>query len=200
MNIDITDLPVDVRKAFESELRKSQVLSEFFEFLDLDQVMAILNRWGGVTMYVPKRISKNRGHDLVRAVGLKGAKALSWKYSGEFVHIPSGKFAGIIITKWSVFQDWKSGMGTKEIAVKYGRTWKTIRRYLREMRALPNRSHRVPVRRPVSQSGVLKKRFKAHLAILQDFDKGMKPAAIARKHGIRLKSVSALLNPYIPRD
>ncbi len=106
------------------------VLQEIAELIGLPATLKLVESYGGVRLYVPKRIDDD--HALARLIGLDNARLLSDAYGAEeHFDIPRAVAATRAVRDMQIRTDRKT-MTHRELALKYGLTERQIRNILQE--------------------------------------------------------------------
>lgn len=84
--------------------------------------LAVIERWGGTRLYVPKNPSANA--ELNRAAGAEGARNLAAAYGGDFLKVPRA-------VRWRILAYRTMGLSYAQIARRAGCTEKHVGTTLR---------------------------------------------------------------------
>ena len=111
------------------------VLQDICALIGLHHTMRLVQRYGGVRIYVPKRVEPD--HELARLIGLSNAEALSGAFGGE-VHfdIPKGELALKAVRNAKIRSLRAEGLSIRNLSLnpEFGRlTERTIRAICGEM-------------------------------------------------------------------
>lgn len=105
------------------------VLQEIAELIGLPGTLKLVETYGGVRLYVPKKI--DAAHDLSRLIGLEQATALAEIYGGEdHFDIPRAVAATRAVRDARIRADRADGMTHRELALRNGLTERQIRNIL----------------------------------------------------------------------
>lgn len=64
------------------------VLGEIAEVAGLHATLVVVERWGGIRLYVPEPDKLRETHPLVEAVGRDAAEAIAQRFQGEEILVP----------------------------------------------------------------------------------------------------------------
>lgn len=105
------------------------VLQDIAELIGLPSTLKLVEAYGGVRLYVPKKIDAE--HDLSRLIGLEQATTLAENYGGEdHFDIPRAVAATRAARDTCIRADRANGMTHRELALKNKLTERQIRTIL----------------------------------------------------------------------
>ena len=103
-------------------------LQELCEVVGTEATLHIVRIWGGVTMYIPRRVDPVTR--LYRELGAEAAKKLVARYAGDTLEIPTGA-ALTRLRRIEIEACLRSGLGVRRTARRCG----VGRRYVKRVRA-----------------------------------------------------------------
>lgn len=105
------------------------ILQELADLIGLPGTLKLVEAYGGVRLYVPKKI--DAAHELARLIGLDHATTLAETYGGEdHFDIPRAVAATRAARDSRIRADRAAGMTHRELALRYGLTERQIRNIL----------------------------------------------------------------------
>ncbi len=99
-------------------IENSIVLSELYEIIGYDRLIALLDQWGGRNLYVPTSYP-SENHPLIKCVGRKAAEDLSWRYGGDALTVPTKTMIDRVVRNRNILKDRSQGETILTIARKY---------------------------------------------------------------------------------
>lgn len=106
-------------------IKSSVVLNELYEIIGYTALLALLDEWGGRNLYVPLTYPSEK-HPLVAAIGLKAAEALSWRYGGDALAVPTKTLIDKVIRNRNILDERARGMTILAIARKHGLSQRSV--------------------------------------------------------------------------
>jgi Mor family transcriptional regulator len=100
------------------------VLQEIERMIGLELTLKMVERWGGLNVYVPEKLPRN--HRLARTIGLEAAQRLSDVYGGDTIIMPRAHQFKCVQRQIEVFQRHKAGEPVEKLAASFGVTWRAI--------------------------------------------------------------------------
>lgn len=105
------------------------ILQDIAELIGLPGTLKLVETYGGVRLYVPKKI--DAAHDLARLIGLEQATTLAETYGGELhFDIPRAVAATLAARNARIRADRAAGMTHRELALANKITERQIRNIL----------------------------------------------------------------------
>ena len=99
-------------------------LQEIEALIGFDATMKLVDRWGGVKLYVPSQIGGR--HRIARAIGTEAAQRLSNTYGGDRIDMPRAHVYRVVRRQIEVYRRHKAGEPVEKLAAEYGVTWRGI--------------------------------------------------------------------------
>ena len=100
------------------------VLQEIERMIGLELTMKLVERWGGLNLYIPERMPKN--HRLARTIGAEAAQRLSGAYGGDTIIMPRAHQYKAVQRQIEVFIRHKAGEPVEKLAAVFNVTWRAI--------------------------------------------------------------------------
>jgi len=105
------------------------ILQEIAGLIGLPATLKLAQHYGGVRLYVPKKLSSD--HVLASVVGYDAAVRLAEHFGGlPHFDIPKAQAVSIALRNSKIRESWQANMSVRQIALKYGLTERYIRRVL----------------------------------------------------------------------
>lgn len=127
-------------------IESSVILSELYTTIGYRALMQLLNDFAGRNVYVPMRFP-SENHSLVKSVGLKAAEALSWRYGGDFISVPTTTLIDRAKRNKKILNDRDCGLTVLAIAKKHKLSRRTVHKIL-ENAGLPASANPQRIKRP----------------------------------------------------
>lgn len=128
-------------------IESSVILSELYTTIGYRALMQLLSDSAGRNVYVPVRYP-SEDHPLVKSIGLKAAEALSWRYGGDFISVPTTTLIDRAKRNRKILDDRDCGLTVLAIAKKYKLSRRTVHKILenagKPASANPQRVKRAP--------------------------------------------------------
>lgn len=110
----------------------SPLLVELQEVIGLDNTLKIVERWGGVKLYVPQDIPGN--HKIAQLIGKEAADALA-RYCGlERLNIPLARDYRRAMRNNEIYTRHKAGESVNDLALEYGISARQLWEILSQMK------------------------------------------------------------------
>jgi Mor family transcriptional regulator len=100
------------------------VLQEIEGLIGHEATMKLVDRWGGLNLYVPESMPKN--HRISRTIGADAAQALADVYGGDTINMPRAHIYHAVRRQMEIFRRHRSGEPVEKLAAEYGVTWRAI--------------------------------------------------------------------------
>jgi len=104
------------------------ILQEIAELIGLPATLKLVSHYGGVRLYVPKRLSAD--HILVTIVGEAAALKLVEQFGGlDHFDIPKAQAISVALRNRKIREEYPS-LSQRKLALKYGLTERQVRKIL----------------------------------------------------------------------
>lgn len=100
------------------------VFRDVAEAIGLPAALALVERWGGVPVWVPKQVTSE--HPLVELLGLEAAGKLSELYGGDYLRVPRCARAVRLARDAEIQRRYRNGQTAKKLALQYHLTERQI--------------------------------------------------------------------------
>ncbi len=110
----------------------SPFLQELQRVIGLGNTLKLVERWGGVQLYVPGTIPDN--HRIVEEIGRKAAGALAQYCGRERLNIPLARDYNRALRNSEIYRRHKAGKSVNELALEYGISSRQLWAILGQMR------------------------------------------------------------------
>ncbi|WP_303909443.1 Mor transcription activator family protein [Thiohalomonas denitrificans] len=100
------------------------VFREVAEAIGLPAAPALVERWPGVTIWIPKRNEEN--HPLAEQLGMEAAQRLSALYDGDYLRVPRCTRAARKARDAEIRQCHKEGKTARELALRFRLTERQV--------------------------------------------------------------------------
>jgi Mor family transcriptional regulator len=105
------------------------VTRELIRVLSWDKALALTDKYGGVTIYVPETARQLETHYLYPILG-ESLRALIREFSAEHLTIPKAQKAILAVRNNVVREDRKAGLSIRQIAMKHKLTERWVHEIL----------------------------------------------------------------------
>lgn len=105
------------------------LIEELREVIGLPAALALVEKWGGVTLFVPK--NPPEGHPLAQAIGIRAARKLSAHAGLEYLRIPRCAARLRAARDAELLSDHAAGLSAAKCARKYHLTERQVWRIFR---------------------------------------------------------------------
>jgi Mor family transcriptional regulator len=112
----------------------SPFLAELQEVIGLNNTLALVERWGGVQLYVPESIPDN--HKIAQLIGKDSAEALARYCGRERLNIPLARDYKRARRNAEIYNRHKAGESVNDLALEYGIGARQLWEVLGKMRDL----------------------------------------------------------------
>ncbi|MBN2684596.1 MAG: hypothetical protein JXR40_04910 [Pontiellaceae bacterium] len=102
----------------------SPMLRELERVIGLDATLALVDRWGGINLYIPQTVPE--GHTLAEAIGKEEAEKLSRYFGGDHISMPKAEEYRRLKRDHEIYRKKKSGVKANVLAREYGLTQRHI--------------------------------------------------------------------------
>ncbi|RMX18980.1 hypothetical protein EBQ34_01090 [Vandammella animalimorsus] len=98
------------------------LLQDFVSRIGVQPTMALVQRLGGVRIYVPSAERCGEDHPIAQIIGLPNLQALAQEYGGQpHFQLPNAKAALLAVRNAQIVADYQQ-LSVRQIALKYGLT------------------------------------------------------------------------------
>ena len=102
----------------------SPLLREFERLIGLELTLRLVERWGGVMLYIPATVNETQA--IVEVIGLEAAEKLAAYCGREHISMPKADEYKRLKRDHEIFQKKRSGVSAPELAKQYDLTQRQI--------------------------------------------------------------------------
>ena len=102
----------------------SPLLRELEQVIGLEATLALVERWGGVILYIPQSVPEE--HPITEATGAEAAEKLCGYFGGNHISMPKAVEYRRLKRDHEIFLKRKTGMKASELAREYGLTQRHV--------------------------------------------------------------------------
>jgi Mor family transcriptional regulator len=110
----------------------SPFLAELQEVIGLENTLALVETWGGVSLYVPETVSEN--HKIARVIGADAAQELAKVFGRDRLNIPLARDYKRSVRDREIYSRHQTGVSANDLALEYGLGARQVWEILGKMR------------------------------------------------------------------
>lgn len=111
-----------------------KVVKEVADAVGLADAIELVRRWGGRTLYVPKKVRSS--DPLALTLGFESARRLVAAFGGQELQLPSERNALLDLRNAKIVEEYETGLVSCEsIGLRYGLTRQAVEKIIRNAQA-----------------------------------------------------------------
>ncbi|MBN2684986.1 MAG: hypothetical protein JXR40_06880 [Pontiellaceae bacterium] len=118
----------------------SPMLKELERVVGLEATLALVERWGGINLYIPQTAPE--GHVLALAIGVEAAEKLARYFGGDHISMPKAEEYKRLKRDREIWQKRQQGACANTLALDYGLTQRHIWQILSSERKRRKKANR----------------------------------------------------------